>query len=75
MIDLARWFVGPQAGQWFTSQPISDHLCIDSILADRPVVPSFYEGWKAQQVIQAALEADRQRRWVGVGCSQGPLRP
>ncbi len=37
---------------------------IDAILADRPASPSFYDGLKALEVVEAALISDREGRWV-----------
>lgn len=37
---------------------------VDCILDDRPVSPSFYDGWKTQQVIDAAIESDGLGRWI-----------
>jgi predicted dehydrogenase len=34
--------------------------------ADQPLTPSFYHGWKAQQVLQAALDSHEQGRWVSI---------
>jgi len=39
----------------FTKNPVGTRLFIDAILEDRPVEPNFYDGFKAQQVIDAAL--------------------
>ncbi|MGH2459684.1 MAG: Gfo/Idh/MocA family protein [Chloroflexota bacterium] len=46
------------------SLPVGDRQMIDAILADRPVTPSFYDGMKTQEVIDAALRSDREGRWV-----------
>ncbi|MBE0698599.1 MAG: Gfo/Idh/MocA family oxidoreductase [Anaerolineaceae bacterium] len=46
--------------------PVGERLFIDSILSNTQPSPSFYDGWKAQQVIDAALEASRTRQWVEV---------
>jgi predicted dehydrogenase len=40
---------------------------IDCILDDKPVYPGFYEGYKVQQVIDAALESHEKGSWVTVG--------
>lgn len=58
--------IGEQLHQVFTEQPVGSRLFIESILAKREVSPSFYDGLKAQQVIEAALEADRRECWVAV---------
>jgi len=34
------------------------------ILGDEPSAPSFYDGMKAQELIEAAQISDRERRWV-----------
>lgn len=62
-VDRSASFV-EQLVQRHTTQPVGDRLFIDAILEDRPATPSFYDGWKAQQAIQAALEADRLGRWI-----------
>jgi predicted dehydrogenase len=51
----------------FQTQPIGDRLFVDSILDDRPVTPSFYDGWTAQEVIDAAIASHEQRRWIAIG--------
>jgi predicted dehydrogenase len=55
-----------QVSEAFLRQPIGDRLFIDAILQDRPVVPSFYDGLKAQEVIDAALQSHEQGRWVSL---------
>jgi predicted dehydrogenase len=50
----------------FTRQPIGDRLFIDAILEDRPAVPSFHDGLKAQQVIDAALRSHETGEWVSL---------
>jgi predicted dehydrogenase len=39
-------------------------LFIDAILEDRPAAPSFYDGLKAQEVIDAAIESHERGIWV-----------
>jgi predicted dehydrogenase len=51
----------------FTTQPVGDRLFVDAILEGRPVAPSFYEGFKAQQVMDAALRSDAEGRAIAVG--------
>lgn len=51
----------------FTTQPVGCRLFIDAIVEDRPLSPSFYEGFKAQQIVDAALESQRGGCWVEVG--------
>ena len=36
---------------------VGDRAFIDAIVTDQPVSPSFYDGWKVQQVIEAAFTA------------------
>jgi predicted dehydrogenase len=51
---------------FYVTAPVGERLFIDSILAGTPASPSFYDGWKAQQVVDAAIAAARTRRWVEV---------
>jgi predicted dehydrogenase len=44
----------------FHNQSIGPRLFIDAIVENRAVSPSFYEGLKAQEVIDAAFESDRR---------------
>jgi len=46
------------------SQFTGDYLFIDSILQDRPISPGFYDGLKAQEVIDAAKESYEKGCWV-----------
>jgi len=39
---------------------------VDAILHDRSITPSFYDGWKAQRVIDAALQSFRTGAWQSV---------
>lgn len=48
----------------FTLQPVGVRNFVDAIRADQPVEPDFVDGYKAQQVINAALESDRSGSWV-----------
>jgi predicted dehydrogenase len=48
----------------FTKHPAGARLFVDAILEGSPVSPSFYDGYKAQQVIDAAIESDRTGRAV-----------
>jgi predicted dehydrogenase len=40
------------------------YLFVDSVLEDKPITPSFYDGLKAQQVIDAAKESNGKSQWV-----------
>lgn len=44
----------------FIKQPIADRQFIDAILEDQPVTPNFYDGYKTQQVIDAAIKSYEQ---------------
>jgi predicted dehydrogenase len=50
----------------FKRQPVANRLFIDAILDDRPIDSTFYDGWKAQQVIDAAIASHEQGRWINV---------
>ena len=50
----------------FLDQPIGARLFVDAIKEDRPVSPSFYDGLKAQEVIDAAFESHRSECWVSL---------
>jgi predicted dehydrogenase len=41
-------------------------LFVDAILNDHPLQPSFYDGYKAQQVIQAALESNETGQAINI---------
>jgi predicted dehydrogenase len=50
----------------FLKEPAGPRAFIDAILSGRPATPSFYDGWRAQAVIDAAIESDRTGCWVDV---------
>jgi predicted dehydrogenase len=50
----------------FTKQSVGDRLFIDAILRDGPVFPTFHEGLKAQEIINAAIASHRSGRWVSL---------
>lgn len=50
----------------YTKQSAGPRLFIDSILEDEFPSPSFYDGWKVQEVIDAVLESHRNERWVSL---------
>jgi predicted dehydrogenase len=58
--------IGEQLEMAFSNLSVGPRLFIDSILASQPIVPSFYDGVKAQEVIEAALESDRTGQRVEV---------
>jgi len=48
----------------FHDQSIGPRLFIDAIMENRAVSHSFYEGLKAQEVIDAAFESHRRGCWA-----------
>jgi predicted dehydrogenase len=50
----------------FKRQSVGNRLFIDAILEDRSMDSTFYEGWKAQQVIDAAIASHEQGRWIAI---------
>jgi predicted dehydrogenase len=55
-----------QVTDFFTKQPAGPRLFVDAILQNRPHSPSFYDGWKAQEIVDAALESHRSGGWAPV---------
>jgi predicted dehydrogenase len=58
---------GAAPGDWeglFFKQSLGPRSFIDAILEDRPVVPSFYDGYKAQVVMDAVNESHEKGNWV-----------
>lgn len=45
-------------------------LFIDCVIEDRTASPDFYDGWRVQQVIDAALASDQSGGWVPLGAHQ-----
>lgn len=54
------------AGDLYSQQPVGVRLFVDAIHERRAVSPSFYDGWKAQQVVDAALKSHETGCWVSV---------
>lgn len=50
----------------FDKQSVGDRQFIDAILKDQPISPNFYDGWKVQEVIDAAIESHRRSAWVSL---------
>ncbi len=50
----------------FREQPIGGRAFIDAIIARRPATPDFRDGWRVQEVIDAALRSDAGGRWENV---------
>lgn len=64
-VDIMQPFI-TQYLSMFTHQSIGSRLFVDAIVEGKPVTPSFYEGWKAQQVIDAAIASHESKQWVSV---------
>lgn len=50
----------------FTKQPAGWRLFVEAIVEYRPVSPNFYDGLKVQEVIDAAIESDKNGCWVSL---------
>ena len=50
----------------FNEQSLGPRAFIDAILEDRPAVPNFHDGLRAQEAIDAALASHRTGRWMAV---------
>lgn len=64
-IDLAKPY-DDSFYTYYAEQPVGVHLFVDSILSGVTAEPNFFDGWKTQQIIDAAIMSDRLRRWVKV---------
>ncbi len=42
---------------FFATQPVGSRAFIDAIMENRPITPDFYDGFKVQQVIDAAFQS------------------
>jgi len=62
------WGEVDKSNPWnvFDMQSVGDRLFIDAIIQDRPVSPNFYDGWKVQEVIDAAIESHRSGSWISL---------
>ena len=45
---------------------VGDRAFIDAIINDETILPSFYDGWKVQQVIETAFAANTKGSWESV---------
>jgi predicted dehydrogenase len=52
--------------QVFAEQPVGDRLFIDAILGTASEWPTFYDGYKAQQVVDAAFESQETGRRITI---------
>ncbi len=59
---------------FFATQPVGSRAFIDAIAEDRPVAPNFYDGFKVQQVIDAAFESHAAGRAVTIPPHQRRVR-
>ena len=50
----------------FKHQSVGCRAFIDSILENHPATPTFYDGYKAQQVMEAAMDSHRSAKWVSI---------
>jgi predicted dehydrogenase len=48
------------------SQFTGVYLFVNSVLMDKPIIPSFYEGHKVQEVVDSAKESNKNGCWVSV---------
>jgi predicted dehydrogenase len=55
----------------FNQQSAGCRSFIDAILGDQPATPTFFDGYKTQQVMDAAIEAHRAGHWVTIEDSPG----
>jgi predicted dehydrogenase len=63
------YFAGSDpANPWsvFLTQPAGVRQFIDAILADQPVSPNFLDGFKNQQIIDAAIESNQKRTAIPI---------
>ena len=53
---------------WKLSQemPVGDRAFIDAIVNQCPLEPNFQDGWKAQQILDAAIQSHRTESWVNL---------
>jgi predicted dehydrogenase len=56
----------------FKHQSVGCRAFIDAILENHPATPSFYDGSKAQQVIEAAMNSHRLAEWISI---EDPVQP
>ena len=59
-MDRGEWF-GP-----YIKQSAGPRLFVEAIVKDRPIVPNFYDGLKAQEVVDSALDSNRKRCWINL---------
>jgi predicted dehydrogenase len=57
---------GERFSQLLCQGSIGPRLFIDAIVADRPLSPSFHDGLKAQEVVDAAIASHERGAWITV---------
>ena len=50
----------------FANLPVGDRLFVDAILDGHPAEPTFEDGWRVQEVIDAVRKSDHTSGWVSV---------
>ncbi len=50
----------------FKHNSVGTRLFIDSILNDRPIEPSFEQGYRVQRVIEAAMQSHQENRKISL---------
>lgn len=67
-IPDAIWGDADRSDSWSVlfANSTGARLFIDAIVENLEIAPTFYDGYKAQQVIDAAIESDRMGRWVSI---------
>jgi predicted dehydrogenase len=64
-VNLARSYI-PRVDELYRKQPVGARAFVDAILEDQPAAPSFYDGYQAQKVIDAAIASHEQGRWIAI---------
>ena len=64
-VDLTKSYI-PRINEFFATEPVADRAFIDAILDNRPIAPNFYDGYKVQQVIDAAIASSEQGCWIPI---------
>jgi predicted dehydrogenase len=68
VVDEARGALSYDLGlqQEWSRRSVADRLFVDAIVGDTPLTPSFVDGVRAQEVIDAAIASHAGRLWVAV---------
>ena len=67
-VPAEYWADVSRSDPWevFTRQSAGCRAFIDAILANQLASPSFYDGYKAQQVIEDAINSHRLAKWITI---------